>query len=87
MPARFVRCPDTLLVRPLGPHTWLGRLPNGHELALLLPRPRPGPPVCPSAGDRVAVDISPADFSHGWILASEGDPGRHENRGPSGHDL
>ena len=38
MPPRFVRCHDTVLVRPLGPHAWLGRLPNGHELAVLLPR-------------------------------------------------
>ena len=68
MPPRFVRCHDTVLVRPLGPHAWLGRLPNGHELAVLLPRAGLAAAARPAAGSRVTVEISPADFSHGRLV-------------------
>ena len=75
MPTRFVHCHDTVLVRALGPQAWLGRLPNGHELAVLLPRARLAAAAQPAAGSRVTVEISPADFSHGRLVPGADSPG------------
>jgi hypothetical protein len=87
MPPRFVRCHNTVLIRPLGPHTWLGRLPNGHELAVLLPRPGPGPAVPATEGARVVVEISPADFAHGRVLSPLEAPVPQENSPRTANDL
>lgn len=67
MPPRVVRCPKAQLVRALGPHAWLARLPNGHELAVILPRALATTDL--AEGLTVAVDISPADFSQGRFVA------------------
>jgi hypothetical protein len=75
MPPRFVCCHNTVLVRPLGPHAWLGRLPNGHELAVLLPRTGLAAAARPAAGSRVTVEISPADFTHGRLVPGAESPG------------
>jgi hypothetical protein len=73
MAGRFVRCHEAVLIRPLGPHAWRARLPNGHELTALSPRGTAARPAH-SPGDRVALDISPADFAHGRIVTPSPGP-------------
>ncbi len=69
MMSRFVRCDGVVLVRPLGPHAWRARLPNGHELAAIVPRPPAGhPAMALEAGHTVTLELSPADFSQGRIV-------------------
>jgi hypothetical protein len=93
MADRFVRCHQAVLLRPLGPHAWRARLPNGHELTALLPRGSPARHA-PAPGDRVALDISPADFAHGRIVAPDpadratpADPARPAPPRAAGGDL
>ena len=66
MPAPAV-CPEAVLVRPLGPHAWWVRLPNGHELAGVIRRADRlvAAPLAP--GQTVTLEIVPADFSRGRI--------------------
>jgi|GEM_PF-1779718 len=66
MPARAV-CPDALLLHPLGPHAWWVRLPNGHELAGVVRRVDREAAVGLEAGQVVAVEVVPADFSRGRL--------------------
>ena len=69
MAARIIHCPDAVLIRPIGDHAWLARLPNGHELTAVFPKGlRDGLPTL-SAGRTVALSLSPADFSQGRVTA------------------
>jgi len=66
MPAHLVRCSQVTLLRPLGPQAWLARLPNGHELAVVVPRALSGVEL--AEGMIVSVDISPADFTQARLV-------------------
>jgi translation initiation factor IF-1 len=60
-------CPDAVLVRPVGPHAWWVRLPNGHELAGVIRKVDRPAAVGLAPGHLVAIEIRPADFSRGRL--------------------
>jgi len=60
-------CPEARLIRPLGTHAWWVRLPNGHELAGVIRRVDRAAAADLTAGQTVAIEIQPADFSRGRI--------------------
>lgn len=66
-PAAPAVCPQAVLVRPLGPHAWWVRLPNGHELAGIVRRVDRPAAAGLTPGQRVAIEIMPADFSRGRL--------------------
>lgn len=66
MPAPAV-CPEAVLVRPLGPHAWWVRLPNGHELAGVVRRADRLAAANLGPGQTVTIEIVPADFSRGRL--------------------
>ena len=66
-PAAPAVCPQAVLVRSLGPHAWWVRLPNGHELAGIVRRADRAVAVGLAAGQSVAIEIMPADFSRGRL--------------------
>ncbi|MFN0129172.1 MAG: hypothetical protein ACKV19_21080 [Verrucomicrobiales bacterium] len=60
-------CPDAELVRPLGSHAWWVRLPNGHELVGIVRRADRIAAASLLPGQRVVIEIVPADFSRGRL--------------------
>jgi len=72
MPAPAV-CFEAELVRPLGPHAWWVRLPNGHELAGVVRRADRAAAAHLVPAGRVAIEIMPADFSRGRLRLAGGD--------------
>ena len=79
LPARAF-CPDAVLLHPLGSHAWWVRLPNGHELAGVVRRVDREAAVGLAAGQRVTLEVAPADFSRGRLRLSWSG----EGAGPSG---
>lgn len=69
LPARAF-CPDAVLLHPLGSHAWWVRLPNGHELAGVVRRVDREAAVGLTAGQRVTLEVAPADFSRGRLRLS-----------------
>jgi translation initiation factor IF-1 len=68
----MIRCRKAVLLHPLGDRAFRARLPNGHELTAIVTREVSGTPLAGlRAGDVVELDISPADFSRGFVRAVE----------------
>lgn len=64
----LTRCPDAVLLQPLGPHSWSVRLPNGHELAGVIHRVDREAAAALAPGQQITIEICPADFSVGKIV-------------------
>lgn len=64
----LTRCPDAVLLQSLGPHSWRVRLPNGHELAGVIHRADRDAASALAPGQRITIEICPADFSVGKIV-------------------
>ncbi len=71
LPAPAV-CDDAMLLRPLGPHAWWVRLPNGHELAGVVRRADRAAAAHLAASQAVTIEIRPSDFSRGRLRLSGG---------------
>lgn len=69
MPAPdLTRCPDAILLQPLGPHSWRVRLPNGHEMAGIIYRADREAAATLAPSQRITIEVCPADFSVGKII-------------------
>ncbi len=69
MAARVIHCPNAVLVRPIGDHAWVATLPNGHELTAVFPKGLRDRLESLVSGQTVALNLSPADFSQGRVVA------------------
>ena len=65
----MIRCRNVTLLSALGDRAFRARLPNGHELTAVVTREGAASWPDLEAGDVVDLDISPADFSRGFVRA------------------
>jgi hypothetical protein len=66
---RFINSPAATLHEQIDSRAWIAELPNGHRLTAFATRRFIGQLSDITTGKKVTLQISPADFSTGMIIA------------------